>query len=341
MEIGVGQVGGLSFDRGHEESVPGDPKNLRFLFDLSVEGVGEGLRAVGGEAGGRLDVDVGRQVLVDPEVEGFLEGGDHDHDSHHHAEARHDPRDRDPRPARGGRKGREGEGENGGGELLGHPSKKGGKGREKRGNEEAPGKDRKKGRGVSAPGKSVKGRKEARRIGQKSKKDKEAPEPFLAKAGSHLLFVSGKPQDGRDGCRLPNRGIDGQKGDSQRKEDRQKIFGEGDRRGEKVGREEHGGDGPGDGPKGHRGQGLPPEDPEEAPQDPEPSRLKDQEKADLPGSHPQKPQGGDFGAPTDDEKKKGIRDQKVGYEEGHQRESREVRAVGGEHGVVLALSLFS
>ena len=109
MEIGIGQIGGLSFDRSHEQGVAGDPKNPRLLVNLTIKGVGERLRAVGGEAGGRLDVDVGRQVLVDPEVERLFKGGDHDHDSHDHAEAGHDPRDRDSRPARGGRKGREGE----------------------------------------------------------------------------------------------------------------------------------------------------------------------------------------------------------------------------------------
>ncbi len=340
MKIGVGQVGGLSFDGGHEKGVPGDTKNPRFLCNLPVEGIGQGLRAIGGKTGGRLDVDVGRQVLVDPEIEGFLEGGNHDHDSHHHAKAGHDSGDRDSRSARGGRKGGEGEGENGGGESLGDPSKQGGESREKRRDEEAPRKDGQEGRGISAPGKSMDGGKPAGPKGQESKKDKESPKSFLAKACSHLLFVPGEPQNRWNGCRLPDRGIDGQKGDSQGEQDCQKIFGEGDRRGEKVGWKEHGGDGPGDGPKRYRGQGLPPQNPEEPSQNTEPSRLKDQKQTDFPGGHPQKPQGGDFGAPTDDEEKKGIRDQKVGHEEGHQREGREVRAVGREHGVVLALSLF-
>ena len=339
VEIGIGQVGGLSFDRGHEKGVPGDTKNSRFLCDLLVEGIGEGLRAIGGKTGGRLDVDVGRQVLVDPEVEGFFEGGNHDHDSHDHAKAGHDPGDRDSRSARGGRKGGEGEGGNGGGESLRDSSKKGGEGRKKRRDEEASRKDGQEGGCVSAPRKAMDGRKPAGPKGQESKKDKEAPESFLAKVCSHLLFVSGESENRWNGRRLPDRGIDGQKGDSQREQDRQKIFGKGERRGEKVGRKEHGGDGPGDGPKRHRGQGLPPEYPEKAPQNTEPSPFKDKKEADFPGGHSQKAQGGDFGASTNDEEKESVGDQKVGHQEGHQREGREVRAVGREHGVVLALSL--
>ena len=335
VQIGVGEVGGFRPDSGRQEGIPGHPVHKRILGDRPGKGVREGLRAVGGEAGGRLDIDVGLEVLVDPEIQGLLEGGDHDHDADHHAQACHHSRDRDPGPA-------DRRGEGGQGKGMDRVCQKGrdspeerGKGSQKGRNQEASGEDRKKGGGIAPPGETVEGGEAGQGKAQEAKEDEEAPEGLLPACLALFLLDAGEPQDRGNPGRLPKGARDGEERDPHREKKGQEVFGQGGSDRKKVRGKKHRGDRPLDGLEGDPGQELPPQETEQPSQKAEPGCLEGQEHPDLPHRYPQKAERCDFGAPPDHKEEKRVADEKIGHQEGHEGEGHEIGAVGREHRVVL------